>query len=403
MDSLQIYVGQTPAGVLQRDATGISFQHADGYSGAPVFLSWPIQRMTRHWQSLPPELASLLPQGLQRTQWQASPEVANHAEWALLTACGADLPGMVSVLPDTPAATPVGRQSDRSKPLHRARIQPDLLSSLPYDAEALATFSARMGFPNSLASSEATAGAIYSRKESAFQLVSHNSSYRLTLAPEGWPEAVENQLLTSQLAKDAGCAVATVGRTQTTDGVPVLWAERFDRSGASNCQRSRLESAQQLLGRFSEDCGDESLESIARLVRQYCTNPKVQLMRLFQRVLFGWLTGNGNLHLSKWSLLQNGSIIELSPAYGMINTAILSDQTPESALSINGRRDGIEREDLLEYFAREVCGLNTRIIARAMKQLDSVPWEQRILDSRLSKERQRAYFELLSERWRRLQ
>jgi len=310
---------------------------------------------------------------------------------------------MVSVLPDDSTAMPRGREANALKRLNRARIQPDALGACPYGAQDLAEFTARAGFNHSLASGATTAGAIYSRKTSAFQLVRHSSSYRLSLEPEGLPEAVENQLLTTQLAKDAGLAVATVGRVDTADGVPVLWAERFDRSGASNCQRLRLESALQLLSQSSGgDCG-ESLESIARLVRQYCTNPKVQLMRLFQRVLFGWLTGNGNLHLSKWSLLQNGSIIELSPAYGLVNSAILGDKTPESALRIDGRHDGIEAEHLLEYYAKEVCGLNTRMVTRVMNQLDAVPWEQRILESRLSKECQRAYFELLSERWRRLQ
>jgi hypothetical protein len=52
--------------------------------------------------------------------------------------------------------------------------------------------------------------------------------------------------------------------------------------------------------------------------------------------------------------------------------------------------------------AKEVCGLNDRVIARAMKQLGAVAWERRILESGLSRGGQRAYFELLSERWRRL-
>jgi serine/threonine-protein kinase HipA len=259
-----------------------------------------------------------------------------------------------------------------------------------------------VGFTYSLASSGACANAIYSRKESAFKLVKTNGSYRLTLEPKESPESIENQLLTARIAHDAGLSVVPVGLVQTSDGVPVLWAERFDRSGASNCQRARVESACQLLGLTPADKYDGSVEAVARLIRQYCTNPKIQLMRLFHRVLFGWLTGNSTLHLKKWSILQNGSIVELSPAYSLINSAILGYETTESALLINDRREGLDRGNLLEYLAKEVCGLNDRVIARAMKQLGAVAWERRILESGLSRGGQRAYFELLSERWRRL-
>ena len=158
----------------------------------------------------------------------------------------------------------------------------------------------------------------------------------------------------------------------------------------------------QLLGQLPDAKYDGSIEAVARLIRQYCTNPKIQLMRLFHRVLFGWLTGDSGLHLKKWGLLQNGTIIELSPAYGLMNHAISSPDTAESALSIWGKREGFDRDSLLEYLGKEICGLNDRIIARVMKQLGDVPWEQRMLDSDLPKDSQRAYFELVSERWCRL-
>jgi serine/threonine-protein kinase HipA len=400
MNSLHLYVGQLHAGTLLREVGGFVFRYADDYVGAPVFLNWPVQRAARHWQDLPAELACLLPEGLQLDQWRDS-GATDIGDWALLTAMGADLPGMISALPSHVAAAPSCREATGQKRLNRARILPKM-DALPCTASDLAEFNSHVGFTYSLASSGASANAIYSRKESAFKLVKTNGSYRLTSEPKESPESIENQLLTARLAHDAGLSVVPVGLVQTTDGVPVLWAERFDRSGASNCQRARVESACQLLSLTPADKYDGSVEAVARLIRQYCTNPKIQLMRLFHRVLFGWLTGNSTLHLKKWSILQNGSIVELSPAYSLINSAILGYDTTESALLINDRREGLDRGNLLEYLAKEVCGLNDRVIARAMKQLGAVAWEQRILESGLSRGGQRAYFELLSERWRRL-
>ena len=401
MDSLRLFVGQDYAGELQRDAVGIRFSYADGYQGVPVFLNWPVVCEGLSWESLPPELGGLLPEGMQLEQWRAAP-VEDSTEWGLLAAVGADLPGLISVLPSGSKSLPLGRTAEGLKSLNRARIQPEL-DALPYREGELAEFNSAAGFPHSLASSGASASAVYSRKQAAFKLVKLNGSYRLTPEPPESVEQVENQLLTTQLAQDAGLAVAPVGRLRTTDGRAVLWAERFDRAGASNSQRLRVESACQLLGKARTAKYEGSLEAIAELIRQYCTNPKIQLMRFFHRVLFGWLSGNGGLHLKKWALLQNGNLIELSPAYGMMNHAISRKDASESALSLAGRRAGLDRDSLLEYLGQEVCGLNLRMIDRVLHQLEAVPWEPRILNSALSKSSQQAYFELLSERWRRLQ
>jgi len=401
MDNLQIFAGQRLAGTLQRDLEGITFRYMDGYTGPPVFMSWPLRSMARHWRDLPAELSCLLPQGLQLGQWRDS-GATDLSDWGLLASMGADLPGMVSVLPTNSKATLMGRGAVGLKQLNRARIVPGI-NALPHTAREVAVFCSETGFTHSLASRAASVNAIYSRKDSSFKLVKTNGRYRLTVEPKESPGMVANQLLTSRLAHDAGLLVAQAGKIQTNDGVPVMWVERFDRFGASNIQRLRTESACQLLGQPPVAKYDGTVESIAQLIRQHCTNPKIQLMRLFHRLLFGWLTGNSGLHLKKWSFLQNGSIVELSPAYGLINDAILSKNATESALLIDNRREGLDRQSLLNYLGEEVCELNPRMIARVMKQLKAVRWEQRISESGLSTSCQRAYFELISERWLQLQ
>jgi hypothetical protein len=108
------------------------------------------------------------------------------------------------------------------------------------------------------------------------------------------------------------------------------------------------------------------------------------------------------LHLKKWSILQKTIDRGLVARIHLINDVILGHTTTESAVLINNRRDGLDRGNLLEYLSKEVRGLNNRLIAYTMKPFGAVAWEQRILESGLSRRSQRAYFELLSERWRRL-
>ncbi|MGJ8641025.1 MAG: type II toxin-antitoxin system HipA family toxin [Opitutaceae bacterium] len=402
MDSLILYLGDIPVGELCRDELGVSFCYLAGYAGPPAFLNWSVQHGDQKWQGLPAELACLLPEGVQLKQWRLRAGATESSAWELLAATGADLPGAVSVLPSDSKLSPLGRIATEPRKLNRSKILPNA-ESLPYAAETIATANSRAGFTHSLASTRVSASAIYSRKDSQFRLVETNGSYRVTLESTDEPEWVANQVLTARLAHDAGLSVATVGSIQTADRRPALWSERFDRTGASNCQRSRLESACQLLEKTPKDKYEGSIENVAGLIQQHCTNPKIQLMRFFHRVVFGWLTGNGSLHLKKWSLLQNGPIVELSPAYSLMNDALDGRNAAESALTIGGTRQDLDHSHLINHLGRDICGLDDRMINRVLKQLAAVKWEERILDSDLSKPKQRAYFELLGTRWRRLQ
>ncbi|MFO7749631.1 MAG: HipA domain-containing protein, partial [Desulfobacteraceae bacterium] len=68
------------------------------------------------------------------------------------------------------------------------------------------------------------------------------------------------------------------------------------------------------------------------------------------------------MHLKNWSLLENGKLIELAPAYDLLNTRILTDDDEESALQLDEKKTDFDRALLVDYFGREICGLNDRMI-----------------------------------------
>ena len=45
-------------------------------------------------------------------------------------------------------------------------------------------------------------------------------------------------------------------------------------------------------------------------------------------------SGYGDMHLKNWSLIENGALIELAPAYDLLNTTVLLDDEEESALCL---------------------------------------------------------------------
>lgn len=104
------------------------------------------------------------------------------------------------------------------------------------------------------------------------------------------------------------------------------------------------------------------------------------------------------MHLKNWSLIENGPLIELSPAYDFLNTVLLTHDEEDSALALDDRKTGFDRSLLLEYFGREVCKINDRMIENTLSRLALVNWTEGISTSCLSIDQQKQYLELVEYR-----
>ncbi|MFC7671206.1 HipA domain-containing protein [Hymenobacter humi] len=62
-------------------------------------------------------------------------------------------------------------------------------------------------------------------------------------------------------------------------------------------------------------------------------------------MLFSFLTGNADMHLKNFSLLQTPGLgYNLAPAYDLVATALVNPADPEElALTLNGKRSGCGR------------------------------------------------------------
>ncbi len=146
-----------------------------------------------------------------------------------------------------------------------------------------------------------------------------------------------------------------------------------------------------------------NLETLARMIREHCSNPRLQLIKFFQRVLFCWVTGNGDMHLKNWSLIENGPLIELAPAYDLLSTRLLLDDDEDSALALDEWKSGYDRKLLVDYFGREVCGINDRMIGKTLHSLTSIDWYLTLLGSKLEVETAQAYHRIIEGRLVRLE
>ena len=129
----------------------------------------------------------------------------------------------------------------------------------------------------------------------------------------------------------------------------------------------------------------------------------MDVTNFFELVLFSWLTGNNDMHLKNFSLYEAADKIRLTPAYDLLNAAIINPKDDEElALTLNGRKKKLQREDFIK--SAVTLDIENVIVERLInKYIKLLPkFEVVIQSSFLSAELKEKYGELLKERVERL-
>lgn len=109
------------------------------------------------------------------------------------------------------------------------------------------------------------------------------------------------------------------------------------------------------------------------------------------------------MHLKNFSLYEAADKIRLTPAYDLLNAAIINPKDDEElALTLNGRKKKLQREDFIKSAA--TLGIENVIVERLInKYVKLLPkFEAVIQNSFLSAELKEKYGELLRGRIARL-
>lgn len=146
-----------------------------------------------------------------------------------------------------------------------------------------------------------------------------------------------------------------------------------------------------------------SMEKVGKALRSYSDNTLLDSLFLFELTLFSFLTGNNDMHLKNFSMIESVSGWVLSPAYDLLNVTILiPDDTEELALTMKGKK----KKFTLRYFKEfgEELGLTSkqveRVISRFLKNKNVAM--TMIDNSYLSLGMILAYKEVLEERYARI-
>ncbi|MCL9980585.1 MAG: HipA domain-containing protein [Bacteroidia bacterium] len=232
-------------------------------------------------------------------------------------------------------------------------------------------------------------------------IVGLHGDYILKPPTSQFRELPENEDITMHLAELVNIKTAQHGLIRLKSGELAYITKRFDRKKGA---KVAVEDFCQLSENLTEHKYRGSIEKIGKLVILFTRNQGYEAQRLFELVLFCYLTGNADMHLKNFSLIENVlGEYELSPAYDLLNTAIvMPEDKEESALTINGKKRKLTRNDF------QVLATSLKITNKSLeaiyKRFEAVLpiWISWIEQSFLSDEFKVGYTDLVISRFKKL-
>lgn len=235
-----------------------------------------------------------------------------------------------------------------------------------------------------------------------FTIVGLWGGYILKPPSQRFPQLPENEDLTMHMASALRIATVPHSLIRMQSGALAYLTRRLDRTKKT---KLHMEDMCQITGRLTENKSDGSYEQIAKAILRFSANPRLDVINFFEMVLFCFLTGNADMHLKNFSLIdmpERGGV-NLAPAYDLLSTALVMPSDDEDlALTLNGKKKRITFKDfktaLKTLSVDEV--VQDRLFAKFRK---ARPALEAVIDrSFLDKDRQDAYKELIMKKYHQI-
>ena len=218
----------------------------------------------------------------------------------------------------------------------------------------------------------------------------------------------ESEHLVMRMASAAGLSVVPCALIRLKDGCAYL-TRRVDRvceQVHSSVKMLAMEDFCQLDLRLTQDKYRGSYERCVKVIRQYSARPGLDLTELYLRLVFCFLTGNSDMHLKNFSLIETApgnGIYVLSPAYDLVPVnIIMPEDREEFALTMNGKKANLRRGDFLIF--AETAGIPRKAAEKMIQRMcGKIPaWIDLCEESLLPSDMKKALTELILSRAGRL-
>ena len=233
------------------------------------------------------------------------------------------------------------------------------------------------------------------RKNNSLISVAEGGEYILKPQAAAFPNIPENEQCCMDIAAELKIDVPPHCLLHLKDRNWAYIVKRFDRESGVKIHQEEffqiLESGDKYKG---------SIEQIGHKIKELSTAPGYDVQLFFERVVFNFIIGNGDAHLKNYSIAyKNKDTIRLTPAYDIVCSKLVITDEEDSALAINGKKNGLKRDD----FDKVAEYLNVPIKIRYEKFDRSLAlMETIIINSEIKKQNQERFISIIKERLSRI-
>lgn len=202
-------------------------------------------------------------------------------------------------------------------------------------------------------------------------LVNYPSGYILKPQVEQFEALPESEHLAMSMADAIG--IATVPHALIKIGNNYAYiTKRIDRVFyKDHVEKLAMEDFCQLDFRLTVDKYHGSYEQCAKIIKRFSERSRLDLSELFIRLIFFYITGNSDMHLKNFSLIETAvksMHFVFSPAYDLLPVKVnMPEDEEDFALALNGKKTNIRKKDF--YVFAENIGISKDAAQKMMAQV----------------------------------
>ena len=190
-----------------------------------------------------------------------------------------------------------------------------------------------------------------------------DGNYILKPPHADYPEMPQNEHLTMRMAEVFGIKVVPSCLIRLQSGELSYITKRIDRT--TDGKKIHMLDMFQITEAYEKY--KSSMEKIGKALDAYSDHTLLDKLTFFELTVFSFLTGNNDMHLKNFSMIQTEYGWSLSPAYDLLNVTILNPgDKEEMALTMGGKKRGLKSEHF--YQLGKTLGLTSKQLESTFKR-----------------------------------
>jgi serine/threonine-protein kinase HipA len=217
---------------------------------------------------------------------------------------------------------------------------------------------------------------------------------------EHYAEMPQNEHVTMRIAEAFGIKTVPSSLIRLASGELSYITKRIDRTDLGE----KIHMLDMFQITEASDKYRSSMEKIGKALDKYSANTLLDKLYFFEMTVFCFLTGNNDMHLKNFSMIDSKEEWMLSPAYDLLNVTVINPADDEElALTLEGKKKKLKREHFehlgmgLDLTDRQISGVFGRFVRYRPIA------EEWVRNSFLSDDHKERYINLLAGRYGRME